>query len=210
MTSLRFLFICGLVSLLCACANVSRDFKFKPDGSTGLVVGSISYESGLGKYFLVAQNVETLKIVEFGFGCSIFPCLAPANDTVYSANEVPKQRGGGYAVEVEEGQYRIVGWHVVQGYMNARSKRRTDIRFTVERGKASYLGNLYFDSEWEAVQLRDKSERDLPLLRAEFSALNTAPFAYTIAPSSKVEGFGGEYQRGIEGQIFIPFVPIKR
>jgi hypothetical protein len=210
MVSFRASIIIAAAAVLSSCANVSSDFAFKRDGTTGLVVGSVSYETGLGKYFLVVQNVETLAFTEFGFGCPIFPCLEPADDEAYSRGELPKQRGGGYAIEVPEGRYRIVGWHVRQGYMSSRSKRPVDIPFTVERGKASYMGNLHFDPDWEAVQLRDKASRDLPILQTRYAAMKVAEFAYMIAPGVDIVGFGGEYQRGIEGQIYIPMIPFRR
>lgn len=210
MSTLRKLLTLTITFALSACVNVAQDFKFQPDGTTGLAIGSVSYESGLGKYFLVTQNVETQKVYEFGFGCPVFPCLESANDDAYSTNEQPKQRGGGYAVEVPAGRYRIIGWHVVQGYKNSRSFHPADIPFTVQRGEASYLGNLHFDADWEAVQLRDKSTRDLPLLQAKFLLLKSTPMAYTIAPDMRVERLGGEYQSRIEGFVFIPMLPLRR
>lgn len=55
-----------------------------------------------------------------------------------------------------------------------------EIPFVVERGKASYIGNLNFSPDWE-VALRDRATRDLPALRVKYKALETAPVAYTIA-----------------------------
>jgi len=210
MLTLRTPLISLLAVLLFGCANVPQDFSFKPNGTTGLVVGSVSYESSFGKYYLVAEDLKSRKIYQFGFGCPIVPCFEPANDEAYSANELPKQRGGGYAVEVPEGDYRIIGWHVVQGYKHSRSSRLVDLRFTVAHDKVSYLGNLHFDADWEAVELRDKSARDLPLLRSTYPVLNSTPFAFTIAPGMRVERLGGEYQSRFEGFVYIPMVPAPR
>jgi hypothetical protein len=210
MTKFRLSVALGLALFASACANIPSDFKFKPDGTTGLVVGSVSFESGLGRYFLVAQNLDSLKVIELGFGCSMVPCIETSDDSAYSANESPKQRGGGYAVEVPEGRYRIIGWHVVQGYINSRSKVPPNVPFAVERGKASYLGNLHFDAHWESVQLRDRASRDLPLLKTSYAFLNSTPFAYTIAPGASLPNFGGDYRRGPEGPIFVPMIPIRR
>ncbi len=207
---MRILLNLLLAFLLSSCANVSKNFMFDPNKATGLVVGSVSYESGFGKYYIVAKGQESTKLTEFGFGCPVFPCFEPANDSRFSAAENPKQRGGGFAVEVPEGRYRILGWRVRQGQMDSRSQEPINIDFTVERGKVSYLGNLHFDAHWEDVHLRDKASRDLPLLREDYPVLNTASFASTIAPNTDIGKLGGEYKRGIEGPIFVPIVPVRR
>ena len=198
--------------LLSSCANVRPDYSFEKGKPVGLIVGSVSYESGLGRYHLIVVNKSTSQIFQLSFGCSMFPCIGEsANDDEYSKGETPKQRGGGYVVEVPEGLYRIVGWRVQQGYINSRSKAPVELDFIVSPGAASYLGNLHFDAHWEHVTLRDRSPRDLPLLKKSYAVLQTTALAHTIAPNAEVVGIGGEYRRAIEGApIFIPFVPIRR
>jgi hypothetical protein len=100
---------------------VPADFKFDPSKATGLIVGSVSYEGGLGKYSLVIQPSSPQSSIELGFGCPIWPCLEPADDPAFSEAELPKQRGGGYAIEVPEGVYRIIGWQIVRGARRAGS-----------------------------------------------------------------------------------------
>ena len=164
----------ALSALLSSCANVRSDYSFEKGKNVGLIVGSVSFESGLGRYHLVIVNRSTSQTFQLGFGCSMFPCLVQASDDDnYSRTETPKQRGGGYVIEVPEGEYRIVGWRVQQGYINSRSKAPIEIDFVVNPGAASYLGNLHFDADWENVKLRDKSARDLPLLKKEYAVLQT-------------------------------------
>jgi hypothetical protein len=136
------------------------------------------------------------------FGCPVWPCMGTDNDADFSRGEEPKQRGGGFAVAMPEGDYIIVGWRVEQGQMVSRSTRAIGIPFRVESGKALYLGNLHFDAHWEDVQLRDRAERDLPLLRNRYPALASAPLSSTIAPGISI-GLGGEHARGMEG-MFVP------
>lgn len=201
---------CSLLSvaLLASCANVPSDFKFDPAKPNGLVIGSISYESGLARFFLVAKSTTTSKTVEFAFGCSMVPCLQPSDEPRFSKGEVPAQRGGGFAIEVPEGTYTISSWRVARGYMISRSDNPIGIEFTVARGKASYIGNLHFDADWENVTLRDKSSRDLPLLREQYPVLQSVELAFTIAPDAVVPRLGGNYQTGIEPPSTPIYVPV--
>jgi hypothetical protein len=194
---------------LASCANVASDFKFDPNKTNGLVVGSISFESSLGRYFLIAQSTTTAQTVQFAFGCTLFPCIVESSDDPkFSKGETPKQRGGGFAIEVPEGTYRIVSWRVARGYIVSRSANPINIEFTVERGKASYIGNLHFDEDWEDVSLRDKSSRDLPLLREQYPILRSTELAFTMAPERTVGHLGGDYRTGMEGNPVPIYVPI--
>ena len=135
-------------------------------------------------------------------GGAVGPCMGAESDAYFSRGQEPKQRGGGFAVEMREGNYIIVGWRVEQGQMVSRSTQAIGIPFRVESGKALYLGNLHFDAHWEDIRLRDRAERDLPLLKARFPALAAAPVASTITPGVSIE-LGGEHNRGLEG-MFVP------
>jgi hypothetical protein len=205
----RLLFCLLPLALISSCANVSSDFKFDPTKPNGLVIGSISYESGLARFFLVATSTTTPNTVEFAFGCALVPCLQPSDDSHFSKGEMPAQRGGGFAVEIPEGSYRISSWRAARGYIISRSASPIGIEFTVARGKASYIGNLHFDADWENVTLRDKSRRDLPLLREQYPVLQSVELAFTIAPDAAVPRLGGIYQTGIElprTPIFVPVI----
>jgi hypothetical protein len=205
MNRLRLVSALSLSVLSAACSNIPADYKFDPNKPTGVVIGSVSWESSMGKYAMFAVSDTNPKGVEFSFGCSIFPCT-PTNDSDFSGKEVPKQRGGGFAIEAPEGKYRIVSWHVTRGYISSRSSEPINIEFVVERGKASYIGNLHFDSDWEDVKLRDKASRDIPLLQSKYTVLKSTPMAYTITPGAEVAKLGGSYQTRISYPLFIPIV----
>lgn len=206
MTLLRLLFAVTVSLSTLSCANVPTDFKFDPSKPKGLVIGSITYESGLGKFYLVATSPSSPRPVEFYFGCAVWPCVEPSDDPAFSATEVPKQRGGGFAVEVPEGTYRIVAWRVARGSIHSRSTTPINIEFAVERGKSSYIGNLHFDADWEDVKLRDRAQRDIPLLKGKYPVLNSATTAFTIAPGMEVGKLGGSFQTRVSTPIFIPIV----
>ncbi len=189
---------------LASCAGTPTDFKFDPAKNTGLVIGSISYEGGIGRYALVAKDKSTGAIVGFSFGCALVPCFTPTDDERFSKAEVPKQRGGGFVAEVPAGEYQIVAWQIVQGAKRSTSTSPIDIPLMVEKGKASYVGNLHFDAHWEKIQLRDKTQRDLPMLQAQYPVLEKTPLAYSIATGANIENLGGGYQSRIKVPVIIP------
>jgi hypothetical protein len=194
------------VALMTSCANVSSDYRFDPSKDEGLIVGSITYESALGLYSLVVTGTDPTTSVarpKIDVGYSMYPALGPTYDDALSA------KGGTFAVAVPAGSYKIVAWFAKQGAKVSGPTRRFEIPFTVERGKASYVGNLNFSPDWE-VSLRDRSDRDLPALAAKYSALKTAPLAYTIAQGTDLKNLGGEYQSRIDFSAVPIFVPIKR
>lgn len=64
--------LAAAVLLLAACStNVSRDFRLDPQGSQGLVVGSIFYESGIGRFVLEAKGRGASKRYDMRFGCAV-------------------------------------------------------------------------------------------------------------------------------------------
>lgn len=192
--------------MLTSCANVPADFQFDASKDVGLIVGSITYESSIGLYALaVVGSSEATSTVrpKIDVGYSMFPPLGPLYD------EALKAKGGMFAVAVPAGNYKIVGWAVRQGAKISGPGQRVDIPFVVERGKASYVGNLHFSPDWE-VSLRDRAARDLPALSAKYDALKKAPLAYTIAQDTDLRGIGGEYQSRFDYSSVPIFVPVKR
>lgn len=205
-----FMLLMGAAPLLLAsCANVPSDFKFDPKKASGLVVGSISYETSFGKYVLAAQSEESGTGVAFSIGCAFWPCFETTDDPAYSKGETPKQRAGGFALELPAGKYRLTGWWVRRGDFLSRSATPFSIPFVVEQGHASYLGNLHFDGEWENVTLRDRASRDLPLLNERYAALRAAPLAHTIAPGVEISKLGGAYDTRLEYRPVPIYIPVR-
>ena len=186
-----------VAALLASCANVPSDYKFDPTSNDGLVVGSITYDSSLGLYSLVVISPGSSKLLKMSVGYSQWPPLGPLTD------DALKARGGTYAIAAPAGSYRIVGWEIRQGAKITRSAAPIEVPFTVEKGRASYLGNLHFSEDWE-VSLRDRSSRDLPVLRARYTVLEQAPLQFTIAKDMNIEKLGGEYRSQFQLPIFIP------
>jgi hypothetical protein len=188
-----------LALALASCANVPSDYKFNESSSEGLIVGSITYDTSIGLYALVVVPSAGSIQPRINVGYAMWPPLGPLTD------DALKVRGGTFAVAVPAGRYEVIGWQITQGYKITRPTRPVSIPFTVEKGKASYLGNLHFDEDWK-VALRDRSERDLPILMNRYDSLKTAPLAFTIAKGVDIQALGGDYDSRISppGVIFIP------
>lgn len=195
----RLLLALTLALLGASCANVPSDYKFDPAKDDGLVIGSITYDSSLGKYSLIVISPGSSKPLAMSVGYSQWPPLGPLND------DALKARGGTYAIAAPAGNYRIIGWEIRQGAKSTRNSAPIDVPFTVDKGKASYLGNLHFSEDWE-VSLRDRSARDLPVLQTRYETLKQAPLQFTIAKDTNIEKLGGEYRSQFQIPIFVPIV----
>ena len=188
--------------LFTSCANVPSSYKFDPANDEGLIVGSITYDGSIGLYIMVVSTPPAAPPPKIDVGYSMWPPLGPLFD------DGLKTRGGTFAVKATPGTYSIRAWRIKQGYKISQSTSPIDIPFTVERGKTSYIGNLHFSEHWE-VSLRDRSERDLPVLQSRYEVLKSAPLAYTITKDTDIKGLGGAYRSSVQMPIFIP-IPIGR
>jgi hypothetical protein len=130
----------------------------------------------------------------------MWPPLGPLRDDQLDA------KGGTFTLAAPAGEYRIVGWQIKQGYKITRNSVPISIPVTVAQGKSSYLGNLHFDEHWENVQLRDKSDRDIPVMQTRVEVLKTTPIEFSIAKGVAWEKFGGEYSSRYQMPIIIPIV----
>ena len=192
-----------LLSLLASCANVSSDYKFDPQHPAGLVVGTITYESGLGSYriIVVPTNPEKSGAKKL--------YLLQAGDSQWSPfsrkfDDDLKRDGSTFAVEMPAGKYVIKAWEVGQGPRISKCTSSIDIPFEVEAGKAIYLGSFNWDEDWENITLTNQSERDIPVLKSRFAVLKASPLTMSIAPNTKLEKLGGGYRYSYEIPIFIP------
>ena len=193
-----------VTGLLSACAaNVPTDYKVDPQKPLGLVVGSITFESSMGSYRVVVVPVkdgpvapEEVKVLKAG-DAQWTPFTRFYDDDL-------KGKGDTFAVEMPAGNYRIRAWHVVQGAKRSSSTNPIDIPFTVEPGKAIYVGAFNWDSHWVNITLRDQSSRDIPILEKRFPGLKAAPIAMGIAPGTVLEKLGGDYRYRVDMPIFVP------
>jgi hypothetical protein len=182
---------------LTSCANISGSYKFDPSSDEGLIVGTITYDTSLGLYWLYVKPSTSAPPPKIDVGSSMWPPLTPQFDDALQA------KGGTYAVAVKAGKYTVQGFGVKQGYTMYRSTVPIGIEVVVEKGKTTYLGNLHFWKD-DQVSLRDKSSRDIPALKAKYEVLRSAPIAFTIAEGTEIKGLGGEFQSRTQFPIMIP------
>jgi hypothetical protein len=197
---LRWLVAAFTVALsACATTESAPD----PSAPTGMVVGSITHESSVGSYGLgiVGKPGQRIRPPSVGFGM-----WTPFNNEM---DEDFKEKGGTYSMDLPAGEYRIVGWFVLRASTHYRSAQPFEIPFSVEPGKATYLGNLHFDKHWENVTLRDRASRDMPVLIKRVPKLASVEVTQSISPGANVERLGSGYTSQNQMPLYMP-VPVRR
>jgi len=206
----RLVALTALCAFLASCASpsatrtsVAADHKLDSTGTMGLVVGSITYDSGLGVYSISFGKDAARPDQVASVGWSMWPPLGPVYD------DDLKAKGGTFAIEVPAGEYKLAKWFIRQGYIIYKAEQTIGIPFTVEAGKVTYLGNIHFQESGE-VSLRDRSSRDIPTLKARFSAVKAADVGLSIAEGFNLDAIGGATQRSMQMPALPVYVPIKR
>lgn len=198
------LFVLASAALLSSCANVPSDYRFDASKAEGLVVGSITYDGSLGLYALILTAPPGVDAPRIQVGSSMWPALTPQFD------EGLKATGGTFAVALPAGDYKIQAWDVRQGQRSRSSSAPIDIAFSVERGRATYLGNLHFSKQL-VVSLRDRSSRDMAVLQTRYEALKSAPLTLSIDKDMDLQGLGGSYRQSYQIPVYIPTpMPVRR
>jgi hypothetical protein len=184
------------------CANVSSSYKLDPTKGNGLIVGTITYTSYGGEYYVTAIRAADPKTtVRLSVGSAMWHPFAKVND------DELKMKGDTFAVEAAAGEYTLGKWFIKKGNMWYSSDRPIGISFKVEPGKATYIGNIHY-VEKDSVNLQDMAQRDIPILQARFEAVKATPVSLKIAEGTKLEGLGGTSTRTINfTPIFIPVAP---
>ncbi len=210
MRSLCFASVLVSFVFLSSCASpasqssVAADYKIDAAGTRGLVVGSITYDSGLGLYSIAWSPIAGGPGYAGSVGWAIWPPLGPEYD------DDLKAKGGTFAVEVPAGEYRLQKWSQRAGYMVYSAERPIGLTFRVEPRQVTYLGNFHFHKSDE-VSLEDRSLRDIPILKARFTAVNAAVVGMSFASGFSLRAIGGDSQRTMDTPGYIPiFVPVKR
>lgn len=101
-----------------------------------------------------------------------------------------QKNGGTFAVAVNPGQYTLQRWVIQKGERVSMPPDSIGIPFVAEAGQVTYLGNFDFDGDGK-VALRDRAERDLPVLRSRVPAIGASAPAYAIRAGAEVLDIGG-------------------
>ena len=197
----------GLLAMLCAslagCANVSSDYKLD-SADTGLLIGSLTTDIGIGHYTLELVSLDTGKPVPGPrTGSPMWPAIPPMRDA-----DLDKD-GGLFAIALAPGRYAMRRWNVRTGYTDRGASTPCEVPFVIERGRATYLGNVHWPRNWR-VTLSDQAERDLPLLRKRYPTLAQAPLAFAIEPGVSLVGIGGNASKFTQIPIILPIPTARR
>ena len=207
-----FLLVLSLALSGCAASNISRDFALEKSTSGGVAAGSITYDGGYASYRLHVMSKASGEEFIIAHGSS-----QTLNLSLAFKGEQPHpglgKKGSPFAVEMPAGTYVVKWWQIAQGAVNVSSTAPTGIEFEIKPHEAIYLGNFFFHQTSRtravtaaAVTLSDQSERDLPVIRAEFAALASAPLTQSLSVGTKIENVGGASVGDISIPIFVPIV----
>ena len=211
MRALHVAAVLAICAVMCACASpaatrssVGADYRLDPTGTKGLVVGSITYDTGLGVYSIAWTPSAGGPGYVASVGWALWPPLGPEYD------DDLKAKGGTFAVEVPSGDYTLQKWSQRAGYIVYSAERPIGLTFSVKPGEVTYLGNFHFHKSDE-VSLEDRSSRDIPILKARFGAVKAADVGMSLANGFSLQAIGGATQRRMEAPAYMPIViPVKR
>ena len=195
---MRILGILLLATLMTSCAStnsVPTNFQLNADSAQGLIVGSITYESTIGRFGVEATARDGGPGFYAAIGFTMWPPLGPQFD------EELRKKGGTFAVAVRPGQYTLQRWTLQSGQRTSAPSRPFMVPFNVVAGKVTYLGSFQFAADG-SVTLADQSERDLPLLRKRVPAVGAAPLAVAIRSGARVEGLGKDTASRIDPSLY--------
>ncbi|HEX7927595.1 MAG TPA: hypothetical protein VF678_08390 [bacterium] len=160
--------VCMAVLLAgCFMQNVSRDFRFKPDGKTGLVFASVTVSGERPLIlFIKYRRVDSKDASEFQ--------QIPVINSLVSMDWDPKGRqlseeapaGRLMAIELPPGKYEFYSWHgTIPGY--SISSKAFAYQFEAVQGRAVYVGNMHLriDGMRYQMNVHDRHERDIVLMK---------------------------------------------
>lgn len=183
------IFLVGLVLSGCATKSVDTSFAFTPETETGLIVGSASSDKkdtswydGLVKfYYIKTSEVGQLASKNAGYVYALPPTLPLGTP---GPSEFSDSDGSVFAIALAPGDYILSRWEIEVGaYAIIYPVEPVPLPFTVEKGKATYIGNLhmFFRTGRNIIGLpsiddgrpviSDRSERDIPMLLKRYPNL---------------------------------------
>lgn len=209
-----FLLVVPFALAACATPSITNDFSVEKSGTLGIATGTITYDGGYAAYRLHLENEATGQkyLVEHGSSQTANLSLAFNGE---DSNRALGKKGSPFAVPLPSGIYVIRSWQVSQGMANVRSTAPTGVKFEVKPREAIYLGGFHFRETSRvgravtgtSVSLSDQAARDMPAIRAQFSALTSVPFTRALSSGAVIENIGG----ASDGKISVPvFVPVTR
>jgi hypothetical protein len=186
-------------ALLASCAlhDVGHDYVLKPGEPKGLAVAAFTFSgSSLGSLTWTVHQVVGPKAPPTGEQQIVVfssrsegvdwppPIGAPVPDT--------RLAGRLAVIELAPGNYEFTRWNGSSGAYGLSSTKPLAIRFKVEAGKATYIGDvhLFWENPKYGVKVFDRSQRDLDLLRKKVPSLTEDQIVTQLAevPDNKAPG----------------------
>jgi hypothetical protein len=143
----------------------------KVDPAQGIVVGSV-FERAVfqpygAEFYIETPQGETIVVSTSGRG---------GNDFVNVPPKTPKGVGRLFALQLPPGTYTVTGWALDYGAkMKASVPRDVPIQFTVEAGKAIYLGRFDASRFMEMAYIHDDSRDE------DMAQISKKPVLATLA-----------------------------
>lgn len=196
----------ALLATGCASRNIDPAYQLDPAGTSGLLVGSITYEgpiSGYRVYYRMAGS-ESGAFVEAGAGSVFEPGFHAKQDL-----ETLGLMGKLFAVKLPPGEYEIYGWAVVSGAAQLSPTQAFSLRYTVRPGRAAYAGNFNFRQTGSLgltvtavrVDFSQPLARDAALLAGKHPTLSVASIDRE-ARNASTTSLGGS--SGLKATIYAP------
>jgi hypothetical protein len=205
LATLLALFVAG-----CATPNIQDTHNLETSQGSGVVAGTITYEGVYGAYILHLESQAGEKFrIQHGTGQTLNLMLAFKGE---DRNARLDATGSPFAVELPPGTYSLSKWQVSVGAANITSTGPTGVSFTLESGKAIYIGNYHFRETARfgrlptsaVVTMTEMGRRDLSVIRDAFPALSSVPITQTVTPALHLENLGGSSSSRISMPVFIP------
>ena len=191
-------FLLILATILVGCSstnNVAADYALDSNTKNGVLLTSIRYVGGYSGYAVSYSNNSSKErgTIQFGEGMMLIP-IVPKGD--YAAYEKKAEL---FAIELPEGEYQIDGWNVYSGYATISPIAPISIKFKVEAGKATYIGQFIF-TETDSlgatitnvdVDYIDNYQEDSAVLKSKYPNISETSIIRGILEDAEINGIGG-------------------
>jgi hypothetical protein len=197
-----------LFMLMLGCSavdNVPSDYQLSRDSDNGVLLASVTYSGSFAEHSMLFRKIGSTewKKLKIGAQHAVMPPAMFDWDI-----ERPGLRGKVFAVELPAGAYEFGSWYVGSGVASTGPVNEFSVKFDIVPGHALYAGNFHFVKEASIavlfarfnVQLVDEFDRDAPLIRQKFSALDMSYVDNNVAQIEALARLGG----GGATQVVIP------
>lgn len=190
----NFVFIAIIALTGCATQNVTSSYSLDASNKNGIAIASITYQgldSGYGVLYRELSG-KTSGLFEAGHGVKLIP-LPNKSDFGTIA------KGKLVVAELSPGEYEIFNWRISSGYASVSPKNKFSIHFTIEPGKAVYIGNFNFIQTRSMgltvtggeLTFKGEQDRDLTTLKSMYPNFANTPISYATPADVSISKLGG-------------------